>query len=284
MRYLTLPLALLLLTACNIDEKTVVAATDPDFAAILEYTPAPGQFINDTKLAGFDGQTTSEAACAYAEKRLRAGQYVSLGAWGGYLVARFAEPVENDGGYNLLIKGNSIPTSSEPGIVWVMQDVNGNKLPDETWYELQGSAASDADYGYEVTYYRPAKDDDPIAWSDNRGGSGAIDRTAEHRQAYYPAWIEEESYTLRGTRLPDNVEFIDNLWIAQPFAWGYADNYSLEGRNLFRIGDAVDAEGNPVSLPRIDFVKIQTGVHAQGPLIGEVSTEITAIRNYNPLK
>lgn len=284
MRYLSLPLALLLLTACNIDEKTVIAAADPDFTAILVYTPAPGQFINDTKLAGFSGQTTSEAACAYAEKRLRAGQYVSLGAWGGYLVARFAEPVENDGGYNLLIKGNSIPTSSEPGIVWVMRDENGNKLPDETWYELKGSEATEVDYGYEVTYRRPVKDSDPVAWSDNRGGSGTIDRTEEHLQAYYPAWIEEESYTLHGTRLPDNVEFIDNLWIAQPFAWGYADNYSSQGRNLFRIGDAVDADGNSVSLPRIDFVKIQTGVQAQGLLIGEVSTEVTAIRNYNLLK
>lgn len=43
--------------------------------------------------------------------------------------------------------------------MWVMQDVNGNGLPDDTWYQLKGS-----EYGkeetietYAVTYYRPAE-------------------------------------------------------------------------------------------------------------------------------
>lgn len=284
MRITTLPLALLLFAACNIDETETMKVTDPDFAVILDYTPAPGQFINDTREAGFSGENTSQEACAYAERRLRAKQYVSLGAWGGSLAAAFAQPVENDGGYNLLIEGNSFATSSEPGIVWVMRDENGNGEPDDTWYELKGSEAANAERGYEVTYFRPAADSDPVAWSDNRGGSGTVDRTEEHPQSYWPAWIEGDSYTLQGTLLPKNVEFSDNLWIPQPFAWGYADNYASEGRNLFRIGDAVDAQGEPVSLRNIDFVKIQTGVQDKGLQIGEVSTEIRAIRNYNLLK
>lgn len=280
----TLALGALLLGACNISETDVTTPPDPDFAAIIEYSPAPGQFINDTRQAGFDGETTAAAACAYAEARIRARQYVSLGAWGGYLVARFDDPVLNDGGYNLLIQGNSISTSSEPGIVWVMSDENGNGEPDETWYELRGSEFAASDRAYEVTYQRPAADSDPVTWSDNRGNSGSIIRTVEHPQAYFPAWIEGETLTRHGTLLPRNVAQVDELWVAQPFEWGYVDNYSTEGRNLFRISDAVDAEGNPVSLQSIDFVKIQSGVMDQGELIGEVSTEITAIRNYNLLK
>ena len=37
------------------------------------------------------------------------------------------------------IQGNAFDSSNEPGIVWVMQDVNGNGLPDDEWYELRGS-------------------------------------------------------------------------------------------------------------------------------------------------
>ena len=41
--------------------------SNPYCTKAFEYTPAPGQFINETKTGGFDGtQTTAEAACAYA--------------------------------------------------------------------------------------------------------------------------------------------------------------------------------------------------------------------------
>lgn len=49
-------------------------------------------------------------------------------------------------GYDFAIEGNAFDGSSEPGIVWVMQDVNGNGLPDDTWYQLKGS-----EYGKEET-------------------------------------------------------------------------------------------------------------------------------------
>ncbi|MEG2365359.1 MAG: hypothetical protein RSB29_01255 [Alistipes sp.] len=283
MKYLLLPL-IALCVACNIDETEITPAVNANFTNIIEYTPAPGQFINDTQAAGFGGETSPQAACAYAERRLRNGDYVSLGGWGGTLVARFDTPIQNDNGYNLLIEGNTTSTSSEAGIVWVQRDENGNGLPDQTWYELRGSESAQSIRNYEVTYQRPAAAGDAVTWSDNQGDHGTMDRTPEHPQAYYPAWIKADKLVFRGTRLHDNVIFIDNLWIAQPFAWGYVDNFATEGRNLFRISDAVDNTGATVVLPQIDFVKIQTAIHTQAPLIGEISTEVTAIRNYNLLK
>lgn len=278
--------ACLLCTACNSDEEIALppAPASADYTTLYEYTPAPGQFINDTQLSGFEGEQSPEAALAYAERRLRAGQWISLGGWGGYVVAGFDEPVANDGGFNLLIEGNDFATSSEPGIVWVMRDENGNGLPDDTWYELPGSEAARSIRNYEVTYRRPASDSVPVAWSDNQGNSGTLDRTSEHPQAYYPAWIQDNGYTLRGTLLPANLEERDGLWVAAPFDWGYADNFAAHNRNLFRISDAVDADGAPVVLPVIHFVKIQTGVNAQAPGLGEISTEIRRICNYNLLK
>lgn len=38
-----------------------------------------------------------------------------------------------------------------------MQDINGNGLPDDEWYELKGSEAGKEEtiQNFEVTYYRP---------------------------------------------------------------------------------------------------------------------------------
>ena len=51
----------------------------------------------------------------------------------------FDHSVENSGAYYLSIKGNQFPDWSEPGIVWVMQDENGDGEPNDTWCELKGS-------------------------------------------------------------------------------------------------------------------------------------------------
>lgn len=284
MKYSFLALALLC-AACNSSEEHSSSRTTESFDRVFEYTPAPGQFINEP-VSGYDGITSPEKACAYAEERLRKGFYVSLGGWGGYLVAGFAQPVENSGGYDLLISGNAFNNSSEPGIVWVMRDENGNGQPDDVWYELRGSRYDEALHNYEVTYTRPAENQ-PVAWRDNRGGSGEIARIPEHTQPdYFPVWVGAGAaeYTFRGVRLPDNVEKIGDKWIAQPFEWGYADNWSkvdrASGGNRLRIADAVTAEGAPANLERIDFVKIQTGVNQQASLIGEVSTEVCGIKCY----
>ena len=172
-------------------------ASKADWNKVYEYTPAPGQFINETKTGGFDGtQITYEAAIAYAEQRMsevdRDGNpypnWVSLGGFGGYMVVGFDHSIDNSGDYDLGILGNSFSGSSEPGIVWVMQDENGNGLPDDTWYELAGSETGKAEtiQNYSVTYYRPSGVKMPVQWVDNLGNSGEIDYLAQfHRQDYY---------------------------------------------------------------------------------------------------
>jgi len=274
----------LLCAACNSSEERNMSRRVEAFARICEYTPAPGQFINEP-VSGYDGVTTAAEACAYAERRLRGGEYVSLGGWGGYLVAAFAEPVENSGGYDLLIGGNAFSGSSEPGVVWVMRDDNGNGRPDDRWYQLRGGCFDRSVQGYEVTYVRPAQERSAIDWRDGMGGSGRIERMDEHTQAsYWPAWIDASEQVYTGVRLPDNVEMIDGLWVLQAFSWGYVDNCSktdmASGANRLRISDAVDPDGTPVQLDRIDFVKVQTGVNRQVPLIGEISTEVCSIGCY----
>ena len=262
------------------------AASASVFSEVVEYMPAPGQFIGDMKTGGFTGEElTSEDARLYAEGRLRQNNWVSLGAFGGYIVVTFDHSVENISGADIAITGNSFEGSSEPGVVWVMQDENGNGLADDTWYELRGSETGKGTtyQDYEVTYYRPTASGMPVGWTDNKGGSGTIDYLAAfHNQpSYYPTWITADSYTLRGTRLEArNYDRSGNgsMWVQPAYDWGYVDNASerdcSEGINSLDIDNAIDVLGGPIKLEYVDFVKIQSAVQAKSGWLGELSTEV----------
>ncbi len=269
--------------------------SNADWNKVYEYTPAPGQFINELKTGGFDAtHTTPQAAIAYAEGRLNDANWLSLGGFGGYVVVGFDHSIDNSGDYDLGVIGNAFDGSSEPGIVWVMQDENGNGLPDDTWYELAGSEIGKPEtiLNYAVTYYRPTGPQMPVQWSDNLGNSGEIDYLKQfHTQDYYyPLWIEEDSYTLTGTRLEArNYDKSGNgsYWVQPHYDWGYADNFSpsdfnsSDKANLFKISNAIDFEGKPTHLNYIDFVKIQCAVNAKSGWLGELSTEVCGFYDYN---
>lgn len=275
------------------------ASSSADWNRVYAFLAAPGQFVNE----GYSASTMEEA-CAYAEGQMKKGGYVSLGAFGGYIVVGFDHSVDCSGDYDLAIGGNSFEGSSEPGIVWVMQDENGDGLPNDTWYELKGSETGKAEtlQDYAVTYYRPRGIGMEVQWTDNLGNSGTVDYlSAYHRQdSYYPAWVEAESYTLRGTCLKArNYDQSGNgtYWVNEAYDWGYADNYSPIDRltddpnagagvnaNHFRISDAVAFDGTPANLKYIDFVKVQTGVQAKSGWLGELSTEVFTFYDYGMKK
>lgn len=265
---------------------------------VFEYLPAPGQFINETNTGGFTGdETTHEAAIRYATKRIKNKNYVSLGSFGGYIIVGFDHSIPNTGGYDFAIQGNAFDSSNEPGIVWVMQDSNGNGLPDDEWYELKGSETGKGTtiQDYEVTYFRPASPRSDVHWTDNLGNSGSVDFNSYHQQEYYyPLWIDKDSYTLTGTRLlPRNTQSSSTgYWSNNPFDWGYADNWgsdvlggdSYDGSgqmNGFKISNAIYHDGTPVNLKYIDFIKVQVGVLAKSGVLGENSTEVFSFQDLN---
>jgi hypothetical protein len=228
-------------------------------------------------------------ACAYAQNRLDNRYFVSLGGFGGYIVVKFSEPISNSGDFDFGIYGNCFATSSEPGVVWVAQDANGNGLADDEWYELCGSESEKATtkHNHSITYSR-TDDATKIAWRDNEGNEGIIERNSAHLQDYFPAWVATSGYTLSGTLLPDNSEWSDKNqeWVLHAFEWGYADNFSAidlatDRANRFRISDACTADGERVDLPQIDFVKVQSATNVIHSAIGEVSTEVSGFISYN---
>ena len=291
----------LVLVSCNKDEEIIIDNPDPDEETtlgykVIEYLPAPGQFINES-VTGFSDITSMEDACKQAQSRLEENKFVSLGAWGGYIIVKFDKSIVNIGGYNFAIAGNSFDTSNEPGIVWVMEDKNGNGKPDDTWYELQGSYYGKEGYqkDYWVTYYRPRAGEDTY-WVDSNGEDGYVKWMGNfHNQDfYYPNWVVEDSYTLHGSKLPSQAEQNPEtgMWGNRPFEWGYADNQGkdfttleIDGKkievNTFRISDAVDTNGKTVGLGAIDFIKVQTAVMGSAGILGENSTEVCGFFRIN---
>ena len=92
--------------------------------------------------------------------------------------------------------------------------------------------------------------------------------------------MEEDRITFRGTRLEDNAVEENGIWVGYAYDWGYADNYPNDTEfSQFKIEWAVDAEGHPIQLDEIDFVKIYTAVYQYAGQVGELSTEITGVEN-----
>ena len=256
----------------------------------------PGQFVNEPKAEFTGNELTHEAAAEYAFDRLMRKQYVSLGSWGGYIVVGFDHSIVNsDSDYDFSIQANAFNSgaggSNEPGIVWVMQDVNGNGLPDDEWYELKGSETGkpETKQYYEVTYYKPSGPGQKVVWTDSDGKTDWVDFLGAYhwQDYYYPLWIKEDSYTLVGTHIAsrNSQDPSTGFWTNANYEWGYADNWgsdvlagdSYDGsgqQNGFKISNAIYPDGTPVNLKYIDFIKVQVGVLAKSGWLGEVSTEV----------
>lgn len=269
---------------------------------IFEYMPAPGHQVNGYSVVGdfiHDGATMQEA-CDSVMNHWRNTWMVSLGGQGGYVIAGFKHNVVNShGDYDLTIKGNPYSYQSEPGIIWVSMDENGDGLPNDTWYELAGSeyGTENETLDYAITYYKPTTPKNDIRWTDNQGGEGIIPymEAWNTHDSYWQDWVPTEKdkdgkefRTYYGSRLKDTHTYTNGYTLEPPFAWGYADN---DGSDYFRlktaimttamghykINNAVTADGQPANLPYINFVKIQTGQTGYSPNLGEISTEIYGI-------
>ncbi len=271
---------------------------------VLEYKPAPGQFTNSAPW-GVPASSNSLIGTVTGS--------MSLGAFGGYVIFKFEEPVvnhpDNPFGVDFTIFGNPLGDWSEHGIVSVMKDENENGLPDDTWYELAGSDYffSSTIKGYEVTYTNPNQPKAAnVPWADNQGNSGFVLANSFHTQSYYPSAelfpsVNPNEYKLTGTRVADEVDRTNPTFVKsykKPF--GYADNqlrgtapYTLPdnpytperenaGGDAFDISWAVDENGEYVDLDVIHFVKVHTGVMGDGGWLGEISTEITGAAAVTP--
>lgn len=269
----------------------------PYITKVLDYRPAPGQNINI--LPYYEPGDTQEDMNEKVLKAIGNNHQgtISLGAYGGYVIVGFDHTIENKPGEkDFRVLGNAFSSmidsrggSSEPGILMVAYDENGNGMPDDgEWYELAGSEYNKPETlkNYTITYDLNSignTSSQYIPWKDSEGQNGYIQKIQFHNQPYYPQWIETGKLTFSGTRLAPNAKDIgvngSSYWVQYFYDWGYADNKPNDSDDsCFDIDWAVDAQGNKVSLPGIDFIKIYTGVNQYcGPMLGESSTEVSGI-------
>ena len=319
----------------------------PWLSRVYEYRPAPGQFINtmpvcrvgdpvdsvlarcqksicgyiDTVTETFHGQTMTRIDTVWAEGM------VSLGGYGGYIIVGFDHPVVNMHTYDFEIQGNAFVSdreshggSSEPGIVMVGVDTDGDGVPSEgdRWYELAGSEYHHpkTQHDYTITYYRPDESKqrtpsrvDPylndttyIRWTSNDvdpdSTSGFMSRNTAHNQPYWPLWMQDdETLTFSGAKLRCNAVDLghnegNSYFVQYFFDWGYVDNLPNNPAYVsqedavfnpgFKIDWAVDEQGRHVNLTHIDFIKVYNAMNQYCGWTGETSTEVAAGIDFHP--
>jgi hypothetical protein len=282
----------------------IIPANAQFIPKILDYTPAPGQYTNADNI----GTPSAAASIIGTNKGL-----VSLGAFGGSITVYFPDGIKNDPanpyGIDFTIYGNATATWSEPGIIQVMKDENKNGIADDTWYEIAGSEHfwTSTNSNYAVTYQNNGlRQAGNIQWTDNQNQSGVIPVNSFHQQAYYPKadlfpTIPTDKYTLGGTRLTNPIDLSNpGQVISYHKTFGYADNTPVlsytenlpdnpytaavegSGGDAIDIDWAVDSNKTPVKLDEVNFIRIYTGMNAIAGWLGEISTEITGIRDVEP--
>lgn len=288
----------------------------PYITKVLEYRPAPGQFVNTMpQYKEGDTQATMNEKALNAIGNNTKGM-ITLGGYGGYVTVGFDHTIRNAKDANdFLVLGNASENSSEPGIIQVAYDVNQNGQPDEEeWFEIAGSAHQAPKHelwyeqakqagnivetylDYSITYKKPAKEPTTdeekatyIYWEDNQGKKGYKVMNTYHSQPYYPQWIKEGQLTFTGTCLPQNGinQGTDKnpYFVLPSFTYGYADNYPDDAaKAAIDIDWAVDKNGKPANLPGVDFIKIYTGVNQENGWLGENSTEVCGVTDLNLTK
>lgn len=230
---------------------------------VIEYCPAPGQFINN--LPSIDAGMSQEERLKVCEEQLEDGNPVCLGAAGGYITISLNQPIKNGKGSDLRILGNAFYSQNDP--VYGDATIGGNVEPGivyagvgaspETaqWYELAGSEYYTTQrHNFKITYHKPTAEtgdhslpysifDEYIrfaaSWTEPDGtpcdSTGYLMKNSFRMQSYWPQWEDKEEMTFHGSRLPDNAinyggdgSDADNpqYWITYRYAsdsYGYAD-------------------------------------------------------------
>jgi hypothetical protein len=245
---------------------------------VFDFVPAPGQYVNNYG-------ATKDEVLTYIYNNIKNGAgNIYMGAFGGYMIVGFDHTIMNRPGYcdfTTKYGGGNV----SPSTIWVAYDANANGQPDnDEWYEIKGSEhGAETDLGMQSYTYETTKGSTGYAWTTQSGETGIVTDTKPFATVAVPSWITAETYTLTGRQLLPTIS-TDPYKKGHiiPFPWGYAGNQpNGDKKAAIDIDWAIDALGNPVRLPGIDFVKVINAIQGKSPAtgVGEYRYQVTSIED-----
>lgn len=242
-----------------------IVAVSPFAATMCAYTPAPGQFVNDSQYndpAKALGPPTGGQTPLQPDN----SSIVSLGGFGGSITLAFDHRIlDNPGGYDFIVFGNAQYSGAplrfvEPGIVEISED-------GLTWFLIPGSHLN-------APFARITK-----TYTDGQVFS-AYQLPADTQDG-----VANGAYTLWGyadlspvLALPTGADPAAYFTIPDdPILAGIATGTC--GGDAFDIAWAVDpSTGAAANLSGFNYIRITTAVDRDlGGSLGELSTEIDAV-------
>ncbi len=294
---------------------TIIAAAsaaepNPFAAYVLEYAPAPGQFVNDPAFSNPAAALGPPAGMGLVDGNNES--VVTLGGFGGYIVLGFAQTIMdhplNPMGLDAIVFGNAFWVGNanrhwaECATIEISLDVNGNGLPDDPWYLIPGSHISDpsaqfVEMVWDADLLNPALI--PPGRADTWTTSGyllpgdpfsalvVVNPGVGGVEGIW-GYAEFTPTLILGDLSGDN--FVDDPFLTpeefyrrpdDPFTVGITPGSG--GGDAFDIAWAIDPKsGEPASLPGFDFIRLTTAVQGAFTGIGEKSAEIDAVAMVRP--
>ena len=278
---------------------------------VLEFSPAPGQFVNNPAFndparalgapAGSGGMSAPDNA-----------KIVSLGGFGGSITLAFDAPIyrnpHNPRGMDFIVFGNAFFVAgdrlrrfAEPGVVEVSRDDNANGVADDAWFLIPGSHLVAPLSRVSKTYTASALN--PLWVPPGRSGTwtqSAFRLTGPPFDAPPPYLSDQASVErvwgyadLMPTAIlgdTDADDVVDDPSADPARFYVHPDDPMIPGvspgacgGSSFAIAWAINpSTGALANLDRIDFVRISTGVDLVAGVLGEVSTEVSAVADVAP--
>jgi len=291
-------------------------AVSPFATRVLDYSPAPGQFVNDP--AYNDPSNALGPPEGAGISHGNETSVVSLGGFGGSITLGFDHTIENDPlnplGMDFIVFGNAFWLGgdnqrhfAECAVVEVSRDSNGNGLPDDEWYLIRGTYLSDPLGQFAVK-----------TWDDDTGDPTyppALDtwvppgRTGVWWTAgfelplgtFAPALQVINNPSADPTRegIVGYAEYTPVLFLGDLDGDDVVDDPGMTPEAFYTVpddpfragitpgsggGDAFDISwaterftGKRVNLTGINFIRVTTAVDALQGVLGEVSAEVDAV-------
>lgn len=291
----------------------------PFVVTVLEFAPAPGQFVNHPAFS--DPKRAIGPPSGGGTSAPNNTSVVSLGGFGGSIVLGFDHTIVDDAlnpfGMDAIVFGNAYWVGGNANRHWaecatieISLDQNENGLADDTWYLIPGSHITDPTSQFVIEQWDDDIDDKSLPPDDElwipAGDSGTWETEAfmlpgavfgspvvTNPQSGGPiegvfGYAEYSPTLILGDVNADNV--IDDPFIPPEKFYTVPDDPlrvgmtpGSGGGDAFDIAWAIDPiTGDAAELPGFDFIRLTSAVNSVSPLLGEKSAEIDAVADVAP--